>query len=58
MYGLFVLRFSCTDITLQVKKEELSLPSEANPPIKGNQAYNVFDAAGEPRAFIPSFHVS
>lgn len=58
MYGLFVLQFFYAEITLQVKEEEISLPSQANPPIKGNRAYNVFDATGEPHAFIPSFHVS
>ncbi|KJA20592.1 hypothetical protein HYPSUDRAFT_142053, partial [Hypholoma sublateritium FD-334 SS-4] len=39
-----------------VKKEEISLPSQANPLISGNQTYKVFDAAGETHAFTPSFH--
>jgi len=41
-----------------VKKEEISLPLKANPPIKGKSAYTVFDVMGEPKTFTPSFHVS
>lgn len=58
MYELSVLQPFYTEITFQVKKEEISLPLQANPLIKGNQTYNVFDAAGETHAFTPSFHVS
>ncbi|KAF8809712.1 hypothetical protein BYT27DRAFT_7222307 [Phlegmacium glaucopus] len=39
-----------------VKKEEISLPLETNPPIKGNRSYTVFDVTGKPESFTPSFH--
>ena len=52
-----LLHLAHADNTLQVKKEEISLPLEANPPFKGNKSYTVFNVTGVPRSFTPSFHV-
>ena len=54
----FTLQFAHAENTLQVKKEEISLPLKANPPIEGNRPYTAFDVTGEPKSFTPSFHVS
>jgi len=55
---VLILQFAYAENTSQVKKEEISLPVEANPPIKGNRSYTVFDVTGQPKSFTPSFHVS
>ena len=54
---VLLLHLAHADNTLQVKKEEISLPLEANPPFKGNKSYTVFNVTGVPRSFTPSFHV-
>jgi hypothetical protein len=53
------LRSAYAENTLQVKKEEISLPLETDPPvIKGNRSYTIFDVTGKPESLTPSFHVS
>ncbi|KAF9473195.1 hypothetical protein BDN70DRAFT_937616 [Pholiota conissans] len=39
-----------------VKREEISLSTAANSPIKGNRTYTIFDVKGEPTLVAPSFH--
>lgn len=53
-----ILHFPDAEITLQVKMEEISLPTRANPQIKGTRSYTVYDVTGAPKTFTPSFHVS
>jgi len=41
-----------------VKREEISLPLEVNPPIDRGITYTIFDVTGQPVSFTPKFHVS
>ena len=53
----FILQFTYAENTSQVKKEEISIPLETTPLVKGDISYTVFDVTGAPKALTPSFHV-
>ena len=53
----FLFQFAYAENTSQVKKEEISIPLETTPLVKGDRSYTVLDVTGEPKAFTPSFHV-
>lgn len=54
---IFIFYSAYAEYRLQMKKESISLPLEANPPIKGNRSFTVYDVEGNPKSFTPSFHV-